>query len=122
MFRGGLFVVSTRRPMSGFLRSALLGRSVSRGAAAACAAAMAVGTSNYALAQSEKKKDAPTPKSVTEIIMSLATKGRHVFVNGRVDDESARIVIATLMCACNRRGQAQTLRASFFCCSSSTLI
>jgi hypothetical protein len=109
--------------MSGFLRSALFGRGVSRGAAAACAAAMAVGTSNYALAQSEKKKDAPTPKSVAEIIMSLATKGRHVFVNGRVDDESARIVIATLMCACNRRWQAQNTRAPLsFYCSSSTLI
>ena len=75
--------------MSRFLRT------VSRGVAAACAAA--TGTST---AFCDKKKDSPPPKSVAEIIMSLATKGRHVFVNGRVDDDLARTVIATLMCTC----------------------
>ena len=67
------------------------------------AAAMTAGACNIAgmtagatSCKSSKKEPAP-PKSFVELNMSLCLKGRHVFLNGHVDDDSAKAVITMLM-------------------------
>ena len=44
-----------------------------------------------------KKKVEPVPKSLGELILGLSTRGRHVFVSGTIDDESAKAVISQLL-------------------------
>ena len=40
---------------------------------------------------------AAAPKSLGEMVLGLCTRGRHVFLTGSIDDESAKVVIAQLM-------------------------
>jgi len=65
-------------------------RVLATAAAGACAAA-------HAAADDKKRKDIPTPKSMSELMTSLALKQRHVFLSGHIDDESAKLVIAQLL-------------------------
>lgn len=66
-------------------------------AATSAAAASSRSSWHVHCKEAEKKKESSTPKSMNEIFMNLAGRGRHVFLNGRVDDDSARVVIAMLM-------------------------
>ncbi len=47
--------------------------------------------------KSKRPEAAPTPKSLNEMVLGLCTRGRHVFLTGHIDDESAKAVIAQLM-------------------------
>ena len=75
----------------------LLGRTAAACATAAAASA-AASSSLVAEAKAAKaEKPPPPPKSAAELVMSVTVRGRHVFLNGRIDDESAKGAIATLM-------------------------
>ena len=65
-------------------------------AAAASVAAPSFSKNNSSDSKSEKKKD-PPPKNLADLMMQLTLRGRHVFLTGHIDDESAKAVIATLM-------------------------
>ena len=66
-------------------------------AAAATAAGIAAVTPSGC--ESSKKKVDPhaSPKSISELVTTLSTKSRHVFVTGSITDDSARAVIAQLL-------------------------
>ena len=57
------------------------------------------GTGNGSGATGTKKKSAEpqAPKSITELVLGLSTRSRHVFLSGRIDDDMAKTVIAQLI-------------------------
>jgi hypothetical protein len=57
------------------------------------------GTGNGSGATGAKKKstEPQAPKSITELVVGLSTRSRHVFLSGRIDDDMAKTVIAQLI-------------------------
>ena len=66
--------------------------------AASFAAAVAASSAIAACDDTKKAARKPIdPKSLAELQLSLTTKQRRVFVTGSIDDESAKVVIQTLL-------------------------
>lgn len=66
-------------------------------AVAASAAASCLSAAELKSSSAEKPKKPADPKSVGELVATLAVRGRHVFLSGPIDDESAKGVIAQLI-------------------------
>jgi ATP-dependent Clp protease protease subunit len=69
-------------------------------AASACANIAAAASAEPATTTTKPPKitqTAAAPKSIGEMVLGLCTRGRHVFLTGSIDDESAKVVIAQLM-------------------------
>ena len=62
---------------------------------ASCAAAASLAVSPAQCKSS--KKEPVTPKTHAELALALSVRGRHVFLTGRVDEDSAKKVITMLM-------------------------
>jgi phosphate-selective porin len=65
-----------------------------RAAASASACAAAGATAAAAQSKAKVKTEPPPPKTVAELVMSLTLRGRHVFLNGHIDDDSAKVSTA----------------------------
>ena len=57
---------------------------------------MATAAVTVTACESSKKKT-EAPKNMSELLVRLSTKSRHVFVSGTIDDEMAKAVIAQLL-------------------------
>lgn len=73
------------------MRSALALRRASLAAGCAIASGLA-----HEVAEAKRAEPTP-PKSINELVTGLCVRGRHIFLTGKIDDDSAKAVIAQLM-------------------------
>ncbi|KAL1499377.1 hypothetical protein AB1Y20_011583 [Prymnesium parvum] len=65
--------------------------------AALCAAVGAAAAGAASCEAKRTEKPPPAPKSMAELVTALSIRARHVFVTGKITDDSARVVIAQLL-------------------------